>query len=113
MIPWAERGVLMLNTCLTVRAHQANSHSNKGWERFTQRCIDLVARVRTNGVVFLAWGNPAGTRVAKINRQKHCVLQSKHPSPLSAHGGFVSSLNKALTSYFSYQWLLISFFLEI
>lgn len=90
LIPWAERGVLMLNTCLTVRAHQANSHSNKGWERFTQRCIDLVARVRTNGVVFLAWGNPAGTRVAKINRQKHCVLQSKHPSPLSAHGGFVS-----------------------
>jgi uracil-DNA glycosylase len=80
----------MLNTCLTVRAHQANSHSNKGWERFTQRAIDLVARVRTNGVVFLAWGNPAGVRVAKINREKHCVLLSKHPSPLSAHGGFVS-----------------------
>ncbi|KAJ5102852.1 Uracil-DNA glycosylase [Penicillium argentinense] len=88
LIPWAERGVLMLNTCLTVRAHQANSHSNKGWERFTQKAIDLVARVRTNGVVFLAWGNPAGTRVAKVNRQKHYVLQSKHPSPLSAHGGF-------------------------
>lgn len=80
----------MLNTCLTVRAHQAASHSNKGWERFTQNAIDLVARVRTNGVVFLAWGSPAGKRVAGINRQKHCVLQSVHPSPLSAHRGFVS-----------------------
>ncbi|KAJ5585364.1 Uracil-DNA glycosylase [Penicillium hispanicum] len=88
LTPWAERGVLMLNTCLTVRAHQANSHSNKGWERFTQKAIDLVARVRTHGVVFLAWGRPAGTRVAKINKQKHCVLQSVHPSPLSAHHGF-------------------------
>ncbi|EKV11162.1 Uracil-DNA glycosylase [Penicillium digitatum] len=88
LIPWAERGILMLNTCLTVRAHQANSHSNKGWERFTQKVIDLVARVRTNGVVFLAWGRPAGTRVAKINKEKHCILQSVHPSPLSAHNGF-------------------------
>ncbi|KAJ5121206.1 Uracil-DNA glycosylase [Penicillium bovifimosum] len=88
LIPWAERGVLMLNTCLTVRAHQANSHSNKGWEKFTQKVIDLVARVRTNGVVFLAWGRPAGTRVAKINKEKHCILQSVHPSPLSAHNGF-------------------------
>ena len=89
LTPWADRGVLMLNTCLTVRAHQPNSHSNKGWEKFTQKAIDLVARVRTNGVVFLAWGKPAGMRVAKVNRQKHCVLQSVHPSPLSAHRGFV------------------------
>jgi uracil-DNA glycosylase len=91
LIPWAERGVLMLNTCLTVRAHQAASHSNKGWERFTQKAIDTVARVRTNGVVFLAWGSPAGKRVAGINRQKHCVLQSVHPSPLSAHRGFFNN----------------------
>lgn len=90
LTPWAERGVLMLNTCLTVRAHQANSHSNKGWEKFTQKVIDVVARVRTNGVVFLAWGRPAGMRVAKINKDKHCILQSVHPSPLSAHHGFVS-----------------------
>ncbi|KAJ5815313.1 Uracil-DNA glycosylase [Penicillium riverlandense] len=88
LTPWADRGVLMLNTCLTVRAHNANSHSNKGWERFTQKAIDLVAKVRTRGVVFLAWGTPAGKRVAGINRQKHCVLQSVHPSPLSAHRGF-------------------------
>lgn len=96
LIPWAERGVLMLNTCLTVRAHQAGSHANKGWERFTQKAIDIVARVRTNGVVFLAWGNPAGKRVSSINRQKHCVLQSVHPSPLSASRGFVSAVSAFL-----------------
>lgn len=90
LTPWAERGVLMLNTCLSVRAHQPNSHSNKGWERFTQKIIDLVSKVRTHGVVFLAWGTPAGKRVAGIDRQKHCVLQSVHPSPLSASRGFVS-----------------------
>ncbi|KAJ5724885.1 Uracil-DNA glycosylase [Penicillium malachiteum] len=88
LTPWAERGVLMLNTCLTVRAHQAHSHGNKGWESFTQKVIDLVARVRTHGVVFLAWGKPAGLRVTKINRDKHYVLQSAHPSPFSAHTGF-------------------------
>lgn len=88
---WAERGVLMLNTCLTVRAHQPASHSNKGWERFTQRAIDTVARVRSRGVVFLAWGTPAGKRVASINRQKHSVLQSVHPSPLSASRGFFTN----------------------
>ncbi|KAL1962207.1 hypothetical protein VTN77DRAFT_9928 [Rasamsonia byssochlamydoides] len=88
LTPWAERGVLMLNTCLTVRAHAANSHSGKGWERFTQKAIDTVARVRTHGVVFLAWGTPAGKRVSGINRERHCVLQSVHPSPLSARNGF-------------------------
>jgi uracil-DNA glycosylase len=90
LTPWADRGVLMLNTCLTVRAHAANSHSGKGWERFTQKAIDTVARVRAHGVVFLAWGTPAGKRVSGINRQKHYVLQSVHPSPLSARNGFVS-----------------------
>lgn len=78
----------MLNTCLTVRAHEANSHSSKGWERFTQKVIDTVAKVRGRGVVFLAWGAPAGKRVAKINKAKHLVLQSVHPSPLSAQKGF-------------------------
>ncbi|EZF22239.1 uracil-DNA glycosylase [Trichophyton rubrum D6] len=89
LTPWAQQGVLLLNTCLTVRAHNANSHSQRGWERFTQRAIDLVARVRTKGVVFLAWGSPAGKRVSGVNRERHCVLQSVHPSPLSAHKGFV------------------------
>ncbi|CAD6568392.1 MAG: uracil DNA glycosylase [Alectoria sarmentosa] len=68
LTPWADRGVLLLNTCLTVRAHEANSHANRGWEKFTQKVIDIVAKKRTNGVVFLAWGNPAAKRVAKLDR---------------------------------------------
>ncbi|KAG6115881.1 hypothetical protein E4U13_002373 [Claviceps humidiphila] len=88
LTPWADRGVLMLNTCLTVRAHEANSHANRGWERFTQKVIDVVAQKRAQGVVFVAWGTPAGKRVQKIDRQKHLILQSVHPSPLSASRGF-------------------------
>jgi uracil-DNA glycosylase len=88
LTPWADRGVLLLNTCLTVRAHDANSHADKGWEQLTQRVIDIVAAKRTRGVVFLAWGAPAGKRVAKINQKIHCVLKSVHPSPLSASRGW-------------------------
>ncbi|ORY54824.1 uracil-DNA glycosylase-like protein [Pseudomassariella vexata] len=88
LTPWADRGVLMLNTCLTVRAHEANSHSNRGWEKFTQRVIDLVASKRTRGVVFMAWGTPAGKRVIKVDSKRHLVLKAVHPSPLSAARGF-------------------------
>ncbi|KAH9237904.1 hypothetical protein K456DRAFT_50109 [Colletotrichum gloeosporioides 23] len=88
LTPWADRGVLMLNTCLTVRAHEANSHSNRGWERFTQKVIDLVAQKRSRGVVYMAWGTPAGKRVVKIDAKKHLILKSVHPSPLSASRGF-------------------------
>ncbi|KAH7403055.1 uracil-DNA glycosylase [Cadophora sp. MPI-SDFR-AT-0126] len=88
LTPWAQRGVLLLNTCLTVRAHEANSHSNRGWEKFTQKVIDLVAAKRTRGVVFLAWGTPAGKRVVKVDRKRHLVLMSVHPSPLSASRGW-------------------------
>ncbi|KAK2046886.1 uracil-DNA glycosylase [Colletotrichum somersetense] len=88
LTPWADRGVLLLNTCLTVRAHEANSHANRGWERFTQKVIDLVASKRTRGVVFMAWGTPAGKRVVKVDTKKHLVLRSVHPSPLSASRGF-------------------------
>ena len=88
LTPWADRGVLLLNTCLTVRAHEANSHANRGWEKFTQKVIDVVAAKRTNGVVFLAWGSPAGKRVSKVDRKRHLVLQSVHPSPLSASRGW-------------------------
>ncbi|KAF1988344.1 uracil-DNA glycosylase [Aulographum hederae CBS 113979] len=87
LTPWADRGVLLLNTCLTVRAHEANSHAGKGWERFTQKVIDTVSKTRTKGVVFLAWGNPAAKRVDKI-RLPHVVLKSVHPSPLSASKGW-------------------------
>ena len=90
LTPWADRGVLLLNTCLTVRAHEANSHANHGWEKFTQKVIDVVAKARMKGVVFLAWGSPAGKRVSKVDKERHCILQSVHPSPLSAHKGFVS-----------------------
>ncbi|KAH8906028.1 uracil-DNA glycosylase [Coniochaeta sp. PMI_546] len=88
LTPWADRGVLMLNTCLTVRAHEANSHANRGWEKFTQKVIDLVAAKRTRGVVFMAWGTPAGKRVMKVDGKRHLVLKSVHPSPLSASRGF-------------------------
>lgn len=88
LIPWADRGVLMLNTCLTVRAHEANSHANRGWERFTQKVIDLISQKRTRGVVFMAWGTPASKRVLKVDKQRHLVLFSVHPSPLSASRGF-------------------------
>jgi uracil-DNA glycosylase len=91
LTPWAEQGVLMLNTCLTVRAHEAASHKNKGWERFTQKVIDTVAKTRTRGVVFLAWGSPAQQRCKGLGTSgKHLVLQSVHPSPLSAHKGFLT-----------------------
>lgn len=88
LTPWADRGVLMLNTCLTVRAHNAFSHSNRGWEKFTEKVIDLVAKKRTRGVVFMAWGTPAAKRVQKIDKSRHLVLNSVHPSPLSAARGF-------------------------
>lgn len=88
LTPWADHGVLLLNTCLTVRAHEANSHANKGWERLTQKVINTVVAKRTKGVVFLAWGSPAQKRCAGINGTKHLVLKAVHPSPLSAHKGF-------------------------
>ena len=90
LTPWADRGVLLLNTCLTVRAHEANSHAGKGWERLTQRVIDVVARERRDGVAFLAWGSPAQKRCAGVSGTRHLVLRSVHPSPLSAAKGFVS-----------------------
>jgi uracil-DNA glycosylase len=88
LTPWADQGVLLLNTCLTVRASQANSHANHGWEKFTQKVIDTAVKLRTRGVVFLAWGSPAQKRCEKISGARHLVLKSVHPSPLSAHKGF-------------------------
>jgi len=92
LTPWAEHGVLMLNTCLTVRAHEANSHAGKGWEKFTQKVIDVVVKERTKGIVILAWGSPAQKRCMNIKGTRHLVLKSVHPSPLSASRGFVSYL---------------------
>ena len=95
LIPWAERGVLLINTCLTVRRGEANSHSGKGWEVLMQKVIDTVSRVRT-GVVFLTWGTPAANRVKDVNKEKHLILKSVHPSPLSASRGFVSVISSVI-----------------
>ena len=84
---WADQGVLLLNATLTVRAHQAGSHQNKGWETFTDSVIDVVAREK-NHVVFLLWGAYAQRKAAFVDRNKNLVLESVHPSPLSASRGF-------------------------
>lgn len=101
LTPWADRGVLLLNSCLTVRAHEANSHSDKGWEKLTQKVIDLVNKKRTQGVVFMAWGAAAKKRVSDAAKDKHLILQSVHPSPLSAANGFVSYLIPSMIQWCS------------
>ena len=84
---WAEQGVLLLNATLTVRAAQAGSHQNKGWEQFTDEVVRLVAKEKNN-VVFILWGSYAQRKGETIDRTKHLVLESPHPSPLSASRGF-------------------------
>ncbi|SFU72380.1 Uracil-DNA glycosylase [Pustulibacterium marinum] len=84
---WADQGVLLLNATLTVRAHQAGSHQNKGWETFTDAVIKTVSEHK-NDVVFLLWGGFAKKKVKLIDTQKHHVLTSGHPSPLSANRGY-------------------------
>uniref|UniRef100_A0A7R9UG84 Uracil-DNA glycosylase n=1 Tax=Pinguiococcus pyrenoidosus TaxID=172671 RepID=A0A7R9UG84_9STRA len=80
---WAKQGVLLLNTCLTVRSRNANSHANRGWESYTDAIIRAVSRLR-EGVVFILWGKPAQKKAALINSGKHFLIKSTHPSPLSA-----------------------------
>lgn len=87
LIQWAERGVLLLNTVLTVRAHQANSHQGKGWEVFTDAVLQAVNRKETP-VVFLLWGSPAQRKAELIDASRHIILKAPHPSPLSANRGF-------------------------
>ncbi|SCP95498.1 uracil-DNA glycosylase [Anaerobium acetethylicum] len=87
---WADQGVLLLNTVLTVRAHQANSHQGKGWEQFTDaviRAVDAVDRP----IVIILWGKPAQKKKTMLTNPKHLVLESAHPSPLSAYRGFFGS----------------------
>lgn len=87
LVPWAKQGVLLLNTSLTVVADIANSHRNKGWEVFTDQIVKLLNQKDTP-TVFLLWGNNARDKVKYITNRQHLVLQSAHPSPLSAHRGF-------------------------
>lgn len=87
---WAEQGVLLLNTSLTVREHAANSHSKCGWSWFTDSVIHLVSERKKN-VVFILWGGNARSKKPLIDAGKHLILESAHPSPLSAHNGFFGS----------------------
>jgi uracil-DNA glycosylase len=84
---WAQQGVLLLNACLTVRAHEANSHAKKGWEQFTESVLK-VALAQQKELVLLLWGTPAQNRVKNMSLKKHHVLKCVHPSPLSASRGF-------------------------
>lgn len=84
---WAKHGVLLLNTVLTVREGEANSHRGKGWEILTDRIIELLNE-REKPIVFLLWGSPARAKSKLVTNPRHLVLQCAHPSPLSAHGGF-------------------------
>jgi len=84
---WAKQGVLLLNATLTVKAHEAGSHQKKGWEQFTDAVISLISEEKEN-VVFLLWGGFAKKKGKKINSNKHVILSSGHPSPLSANRGY-------------------------
>ncbi|MDF2962234.1 MAG: uracil-DNA glycosylase [Paenibacillus sp.] len=90
LVDWAEQGVLLLNTVLTVREGMPNSHKGKGWERFTDRVIHHLNE-REQPVVFILWGSHAGQKIELITNKRHHILRSVHPSPLSAHRGFFGS----------------------
>ncbi|RLD86016.1 MAG: uracil-DNA glycosylase [Bacteroidetes bacterium] len=85
---WTEQGVMLLNATLTVRAHEAGSHQGHGWEQFTDQVIRTISDLRA-GVVFLLWGKYAQNKISLIDTNKHFVLTAPHPSPLSAHRGFL------------------------
>ena len=101
--PWAKQGVLLLNTTLTVQANRAGSHQGKGWEKFTDQVIHILSNNYKN-IVFLLWGSYAKQKIKIIDREKHFVLTSGHPSPLSANRGYwfgnshFSKTNDYLTS---------------
>ena len=84
---WADQGVLLLNTVLTVRAHQANSHKGRGWEQFTDAIIKAVNE-QDRPIVYMLWGKPAQMKKSMLNNPKHLILEAPHPSPLSAYRGF-------------------------
>ncbi|MEO7067647.1 MAG: uracil-DNA glycosylase [Rhodanobacter sp.] len=103
LTPWADRGVLLLNSVLTVEDGRAAAHQKKGWEGFTDTAIDALNRER-EGLVFLLWGAYAQRKGQLIDSRRHCVLSSVHPSPLSAHRGFIgcghfSAANRYLESH--------------
>jgi uracil-DNA glycosylase len=103
LVTWAKQGILMLNTVLSVRAGMANSHKNKGWETFTDVVISKISQ-KPAPVIFVLWGKDAQKKLKLIDTNKNIIIQSAHPSPLSAHNGFIgskpfSAINSALISY--------------
>ena len=94
---WADQGVLLLNSVLTVEAGSAASHQGKGWERFTDAVIECLNR-QASGLVFMLWGSYAQKKGAMIDRKRHLVLQASHPSPLSAHRGFLGCKHFSLAN---------------
>ena len=102
LVKWAKQGVLMLNTVLTVRAHQANSHRQMGWEEFTDAAIRILNE-QDRPIVFILWGSPAQRKKAMLNNPKHLILEAPHPSPLSAYRGFFGSKPFSRTNDFLTQ----------
>jgi len=103
LVTWAKQCILMLNTVLSVRAGMANSHKNKGWETFTDVVISKISQ-KPAPVIFVLWGKDAQKKLKLIDTNKNIIIQSAHPSPLSAHNGFFgskpfSAINSALISY--------------
>ncbi|WP_201714516.1 uracil-DNA glycosylase [Rossellomorea arthrocnemi] len=99
LVKWAEQGVLLLNTVLTVENGKANSHRGKGWERFTDHVISLLNE-REKPVVFVLWGKPAQAKQSLIDSSRHYIVTAPHPSPLSAHRGFFGSRPYSKTNRF-------------
>ena len=87
---WSDQGVLMLNTVLTVRAHEANSHKGCGWEQFTDAAIEVLNKI-DRPIVYILWGAPAQKKKSMLNNPKHLILMAPHPSPLSSYRGFFGS----------------------
>lgn len=99
LVKWAEQGVLLLNTVLTVRAHCANSHQGQGWEEFTSAAIRAL-NTQDRPIVFILWGKPAQTKKSMLNNPHHLILEAPHPSPLSAYRGFFGSRPFSKTNAF-------------
>lgn len=99
LVKWAKQGILLLNTVLTVRAHQANSHRGMGWEQFTDAAIRILNE-EDRPIVFILWGSPAQTKKKMLNNPKHLILEAPHPSPLSAYRGFFGSRPFSKTNAF-------------
>lgn len=102
---WQQQGVLLLNNVLTVEAHKAGSHRGHGWETFTQAVIEYLNETRPH-LVFILWGRDARNKKSLINQTKHLVLESPHPSPLSAHAGFFGNHHFSKTNEFLRQYNL-------